>query len=42
MGQWDIHEQASSEETDKDYYQKDMNGGKEIICLRSVQHKSEL
>lgn len=42
MGQWDIDEQASSEETDKDYYQKDTNGGKQIICLCSIQHNSEL
>ena len=42
MGQWDIYDQASSEETDKDYQQKDTNGGKQIICLCSTQHNSEL
>ena len=42
MGQWDIGEQASSEETDKEYWQKDMNGGKQIIFLCSIQHNSEL
>ena len=42
MGQWDIHEQASSEETDKDYKQKDVNGVKQIICLCSMQHNNEL
>ena len=42
LEQRDIHEQASIEETDNDYYQKDTNGGKQIICLCYIQHNSEL
>ena len=42
MGKSDIHEEASSEETNKDYLQKYMNGGKKIIFLCSIQHCSEL
>ena len=42
MGQWDIHEPASSEETDKDCYKKKKKDVNRTICLHFMQDNSEL